>query len=242
VKTKARNSAKTPDSSGFHGIIETAPKSACNTRQGLTRSTGTSSEGLPDMVPKLCSKDACEQPHKARGFCNTHYAQWLRVTPTADRSPRPTIEERFWAKVDKSGECWLWTASTYTDGYGCFRRVHEFAEPAHRWAFKSSGQDIPDGYHVDHICFNRTCVNPAHLRLATAKQNNENRNGANSNNRSCGIQGVTRSGSGWSARVNHNKRDYYLGTFRTAEEAGRAAANKRLELFTHNHLDRMAGA
>jgi hypothetical protein len=31
----------------------------------------------------------------------------------------PTLEEaRFWARVDKSGECWLWTGPRDKDGYG----------------------------------------------------------------------------------------------------------------------------
>ena len=30
---------------------------------------------------------------------------------------------------------------------------------------------IPAGYHVDHICFQPACVNPAHLRLLTAEEN-----------------------------------------------------------------------
>lgn len=41
---------KTPESSGFHGIMKTALMSACNTHQGLTRSTGLIREGLPVMV------------------------------------------------------------------------------------------------------------------------------------------------------------------------------------------------
>lgn len=31
-----------------------------------------------------------------------------------------TAEERFWAKVDKSGECWLWTSAISPGGYGAF--------------------------------------------------------------------------------------------------------------------------
>ena len=31
------------------------------------------------------------------------------------------VTERFWIKVDKSGECWLWTGGCFTNGYGSFR-------------------------------------------------------------------------------------------------------------------------
>lgn len=70
-----RNSA---ESSGFHGIIKTAPKSACNTRRGLTRSSGTSREGLPAMVPKTCSIADCEQASRARGYCHKHWKRWRK--------------------------------------------------------------------------------------------------------------------------------------------------------------------
>ena len=32
--------------------------------------------------------------------------------------PVPTLEERFWPKVDKSGECWVWTGWRNWAGYG----------------------------------------------------------------------------------------------------------------------------
>ena len=32
----------------------------------------------------------------------------------------PSIEERFWTKVEFTETCWLWTASRIPDGYGNF--------------------------------------------------------------------------------------------------------------------------
>ena len=37
----------------------------------------------------------------------------------AGPNPKP-MAERFWAKVDRSGDCWLWQGSRYTNGYGYF--------------------------------------------------------------------------------------------------------------------------
>lgn len=43
------------------------------------------------------------------------------------------VEERFWAKVDKSDGCWVWTAGISSGGYGSFwldgknRRAHRVA-------------------------------------------------------------------------------------------------------------------
>src|SRR5215471_9479687 len=34
--------------------------------------------------------------------------------------PNLQDQTRFWAKVDKSGECWIWLAAKNRDGYGTF--------------------------------------------------------------------------------------------------------------------------
>lgn len=91
------------------------------------------------------------------------------------------VEERFWSKVDKSGECWEWTASVTNDGYGRFWCGGSMAM-AHRVAwhlFVDSSFELSPGYTrsdmivVDHICRNRCCVNPEHLRLLTQHENND---------------------------------------------------------------------
>src|SRR5687767_2254625 len=69
---------KCPELRGFHGIIETAPKSACNTRRGLTLISTQPIGGLPVMVPKSCSIEDCPKQRRARGLCETHYARLRR--------------------------------------------------------------------------------------------------------------------------------------------------------------------
>lgn len=48
---------------------------------------------------------------------------------------------------------------------------------AHRAAWTYANGPIPDGYTVDHTCFNKACVNPAHLRLLTNPDNAARRGG-----------------------------------------------------------------
>lgn len=66
--------------------------------------------------------------------------------------------------------CWLWLGSQTPKGYGIlpapFGRVL-----AHRWAHETFVAPIPDGYHVDHLCFVRSCCNPAHLEAVTPSEN-----------------------------------------------------------------------
>lgn len=84
------------------------------------------------------------------------------------------IAARFWAKVDKSGDCWTWTGSRQKRGYGLFRikgRLHK----AHRAALMVSGIEVPAHLCVLHSCDNPPCCNPAHLRLGTKGENNTER-------------------------------------------------------------------
>ena len=156
---------------------------------------------------------------------------------------KKTAEERFWEKVDKTGECWLWSAACTADGYGRF--MHEGKVVlSHRLSFEWASGDIPVGLQVDHRCFRRNCVRPEHLRLATNAQNHQNRRGANSNN-AAGIRGVSwhKGHQKYQARVGLSGKLYNVGFYDTLEEAEAAVIAKRRELFTHDdHADWAANA
>ena len=206
--------------------------------------------------PRMCSIDGCSRPHVARGWCHTHYARWKHHgSPHIISHARHSgsSEERFWAKVNKAGSipihapelgpCWEWQASTTTSGYGTFHKDTESHAVAHRisWEFINGALDC--NIQLDHRCHNRACVNPAHLRPATNKQNGENRTGAQRNSTS-GIRGVSRSSRDkrWKAEVTHEGKKYWVGHFIDIAEAEAAVIAKRNELFTHNDLDRVRAA
>lgn len=150
-------------------------------------------------------------------------------------------EERFWSKVQKGDGCWKWTAHLSTKGYGRFSITRSNVVPAHRFAFELAGGQVPAGMVVDHMCHNRSCVNPAHLRPLSPKQNNENRLGPNKNS-STGIRGVfwSKQKQRWVGQVMHERHCFHAGFHKTIEAAEAAVVAKRLELFTHNDADKKA--
>lgn len=95
--------------------------------------------------------------------------------------PQPPLE-RFWPKVNKNGPtprhcqdlgpCWEWNGARGRGGYGCFSIPPSRGVLAHRWIYKTLVGPIPDGLVIDHLCNNRCCVNPAHLKPCTTLENN----------------------------------------------------------------------
>ena len=85
------------------------------------------------------------------------------------------VVERFDAKVVKTPGCHVWTGTTSKGrgSYGRFR-IGSSTYVAHRVAYViETGQDVPSGYVLDHLCRVTECVNPEHLELVTQGENVE---------------------------------------------------------------------
>lgn len=82
--------------------------------------------------------------------------------------------DRFWSKVDKSGDCWIWTGSL-NRGYGQFHPTSISTVRATHYAWMLSGGTIPVGMCLCHRCDNPSCVNPDHLWIGTRGENNRDK-------------------------------------------------------------------
>lgn len=85
---------------------------------------------------------------------------------------RKPLGRRFWAKVNKSDDCWEWTACKNSAGYGQIR-INGKAELAHRVSWELANGPIPDAMYVLHRCDNPSCVRPDHLFLGTSSDNTQ---------------------------------------------------------------------
>lgn len=92
----------------------------------------------------------------------------------------PAIRRRFWAKVDKAGPvpvtapelgpCWVWRAGKYASGYGQFM-VYGTGVKSHALSFLLVRGLMGLDQQHDHLCENKVCCNPYHIKPSTAWEN-----------------------------------------------------------------------
>lgn len=148
------------------------------------------------MTKGICTVDDCFDylyTRNSQGYCCRHYRRWQRYGdplaggPLVRRTRRlphsATRAERFWAKVDTSGDCWIWLGALNDQGYGVVIRGGKWIG-AHRESWEIAGRRLDPALTLDHTCHNvdlscaggptcrhRRCVNPAHLEQVTRAVN-----------------------------------------------------------------------
>ena len=138
------------------------------------------SRPIYESTPR-CSVPGCDHPHRAKGYCSTHYNQVCRGEAIKLPYTGPSFigYPRFDSKVKVSEtrsfngtQCWEWQGRLVGDGYGQFRfSGQNRTTAAHRFSYMTLVGPIPDGLVIDHLCRNTACVNPSHLEPVTNSEN-----------------------------------------------------------------------
>lgn len=184
------------------------------------------------MPIRYCEITGCGRRHYSKGFCQRRYLKSRRHgDPLAGRTYQDSPEEAFDAYTEPLAwdDHLVWTGGRGQSGHGRIW-VKGRHEEAHRYAWEREHGPIPDGMLVDHACHEPSCVNVAHLRLATPAGNAHSRAGANRNS-TLGVRNVYPTPQGtYMASVRKGGR-HYRKSFPTLEEAAAHAAALREELF-----------
>lgn len=115
--------------------------------------------GVRIRVTRICRE--CRLPYDTYPALNKYWCS--RKCRDKNRD-----DERFESRIQKTDGCWLWTSDIQPSGYGVFTpHASRKGMPAHRFAYSKWVGQIPAGLQIDHLCFNRRCVNPAHLEAVT---------------------------------------------------------------------------
>lgn len=128
---------------------------------------------------KVCAVDGCGNPHKARGYCASHYNVLRRTGDPLTPSGRVPVRSGLrWLNRHKGFDedrCLPWPFGVYPHGYGrtVFRGVETTASRV--MCILAHGEPPAPEFDSAHSCGNRPCCNPRHLRWATKAENQADR-------------------------------------------------------------------
>lgn len=123
--------------------------------------------------PSICSVQDCGKAVKARGWCTAHYLRWRKHGEpeggSTSRGARLAWLERH---VDHAGDaCLIWPFSCTTNGYGAALYRGRKVNASRVMCEMAHGEPPTLEYEAAHICGNRPCCNPRHLRWDTRAGN-----------------------------------------------------------------------
>lgn len=82
---------------------------------------------------------------------------------------------RFWSQVCQQDGCWEWQGATNRGGYGKYNYGgKEYRSHVVAWSL-ANGRYLAPGMLVRHLCNNKLCCNPSHLREGTSSENAQDR-------------------------------------------------------------------
>ena len=185
-----------------------------------------------DMANNGCKIDGCDNTTKgSRGFCGKHYQRFQKYgDPHGGIAKYADWREALEKRVRREGDCVVWTGHKNSKGYGRVQVGGNRLRVVHHLAWEQVHGPVPEGMEIDHVCFNRACVNVDHLRVVTRSENTRHRQGAQPNSKS-GVRNVHARGDRWMVRLKVAGKHMYFGSYDTIEEAEQVAIRARREVF-----------
>ncbi len=122
---------------------------------------------------KVCERCLVEWPDSGFYFYRDpkggrrNYCKNCPTRPSKSGNKLEQVFERY--KVDVNG-CWIWQGSKDQFGYGIFY-YQQSSHRAHRIAYHLTKGAITDRKVIDHVCRNKSCINPEHLEMVTQLEN-----------------------------------------------------------------------
>jgi hypothetical protein len=122
-------------------------------------------------IRRICSIDGCGKAHRARGYCSAHYLALWRTTGKIDRTPHSDFLTDLIGH-DKD-QCVPWPYRRSPGGYGTLHYNGRQRIASNLMCELQYGPAPSPNLQAAHSCGNGHlgCVNPKHLRWATAKEN-----------------------------------------------------------------------
>lgn len=123
---------------------------------------------------KPCLVEGCDDPSRSKGFCEHHYKEFRRPV-LLRRETKHGEGLRFLRRIlgDKRDDCIFWPFGKNGAGYGIVLFEGRQQVASRVVCILAKGRPESQKMHAAHSCGNGHlgCVNPRHLRWATASEN-----------------------------------------------------------------------